>query len=171
MCPGRTLKARHALRPKPCRPHNGSGHITWIPFPGARSLLHLSVKSTSPRWCPAAPASIRVSSEFHSGDVNNHSGPGPICVPHPAGIPIHIAPESVFTISRNAYSPGPESAHGKSRTEGRTGCRLRDARDLPAIRYQPGQLIPYKKLRRIVNVIDCQHLPAIEIGGTVISLA
>ena len=28
------------------------------PFPGARNLLHLSVKSTSPRWCPAAPASI-----------------------------------------------------------------------------------------------------------------
>jgi hypothetical protein len=33
-----------------------------------------------------------------------------ICVPHPAGIRIHIAPESVFTISWNAYSHGPNSA-------------------------------------------------------------
>src|SRR5580704_6530680 len=35
-----------------------------------------------------------------------------ICVPHPAGIRIHIAPESLFTISRNAYSHAPHSAVG-----------------------------------------------------------
>src|SRR5690348_2204019 len=88
---------------------------------------------------------------------------------------VRIAP--IYNTDSGAFSVGASeiliagSLHGKSRTEGRTGCRLRDAGDLPAIRYQPGQLIPYKKLRCIVNVIDCQHLPAIEIGGTVISLA
>src|SRR5215831_9740399 len=69
------------------------------PFLGQRSLLHLSVKSTSPSWCPAAPASIRVSSEFHSGHVNNDSGPDRFA--------FHIPPESVFTSSRNPYSPFP----------------------------------------------------------------
>jgi len=39
--------------------------------------------------------------------VNNDSGRADLR-PHPAGIPIHIAPESAFTISRNAYSHGPE---------------------------------------------------------------
>src|ERR1700730_8735311 len=34
----------------------------------------------------------------------------PFCVPHPAGIRFQHFPESVFTISRNAYSHAPDSA-------------------------------------------------------------
>ena len=68
------------------------------------------METASARSCPAQPASIKGYSEIHSGDVNNDSGPRAICVPHPAGIRIHIAPESVFTISRNAYSHAPEYA-------------------------------------------------------------
>src|SRR5258708_18741577 len=40
---------------------------------------------------------------------------GLICVPHPAGIGIHIAPESVFMISRNAYSHAPLRLHQNPR--------------------------------------------------------
>src|SRR5205807_7209879 len=88
--------------------------FSWTLFPRARSSLHLSVETASARSCPAQPASIKGYSEMHSGDVNNDSGPRAICVPHPAGIRIHIAPESVFTISRNAYSHAPEYASGWS---------------------------------------------------------
>jgi len=43
--------------------------------------------------------SIRVSSEFHSGDVNNDSGPGRFA--------FHIPPESLFTSPRNPHSQFP----------------------------------------------------------------
>jgi hypothetical protein len=53
---------------------------------------------------------MKIPSENHSGDVNKDSNPTGFSVPHPAGIPIHIAPESVFIIFRNAYSHAPEFA-------------------------------------------------------------
>ena len=33
------------------------------------------MEATSRRWCPAMPASIKASSENHSGDVNKESEP------------------------------------------------------------------------------------------------
>jgi len=42
--------------------------------------------------------------------MNNHSGRDRLAFHIATGIPIHIAPESLFTISRNAYSHCPESA-------------------------------------------------------------
>ena len=60
--------------------------LQWQQDPGVREGLPP---------CPAAPASIRASSEIHSGDVNHDSGPSRFA--------FHIPPESVLTISRNAY--------------------------------------------------------------------
>ena len=39
---------------------------------------------------------MKISSENHSGHVNNHSGPGALF--------IHFPPESLFTSARNLYS-------------------------------------------------------------------
>jgi len=52
---------------------------------------------------------IKGYSENHYGDVNYDSGLQVTCVPFPVGNRIHIALENVFTISRNAYSHGPDS--------------------------------------------------------------
>jgi hypothetical protein len=59
----------------------------------------VAVLDVRPHTCPAVPASIKASSEFHSGDVNNDSGLGQFA--------FHIPPESLFTSPRNPYSPFP----------------------------------------------------------------
>ncbi|HLG94826.1 MAG TPA: hypothetical protein VKX49_00810 [Bryobacteraceae bacterium] len=53
---------------------------------------------------------MKIFLEIHSGDVNIQSRAGRILHPFPAGIVIHIAPESLFTSLRNDYSHAPESA-------------------------------------------------------------
>jgi len=49
-------------------------------------------------------------SQNNSGHVNKDSGAGSDFHPLPAGIPIHITPESLFTWLRNEYSHRPEYA-------------------------------------------------------------
>jgi hypothetical protein len=51
---------------------------------------------------------MKIFLEIYSGDVNIQSGAGRILHPFPAGIVIHIAPESLFTSLRNDYSHAPE---------------------------------------------------------------
>jgi hypothetical protein len=70
----------------------------------------------------SAPASIKASSESHSGHVNTHSGLGRFA--------FHIPPESIFTSPRNPYSqfPGtlihmPRNLHLRVR---RDRCRYRN---------------------------------------------
>jgi hypothetical protein len=60
----------------------------------------------------AARLRVKLFSEIHSGHANNDSGAGGIFHPFPAGIVIHIVPESLFTSLRNRYSHAPEYAIG-----------------------------------------------------------
>jgi hypothetical protein len=63
---------------------------------------------------------MKFSLENYSADVNIHSGPTCFSHPFPPGINIHIAPESLFTSSRNDYSHAPESAlYSEPKNEGK----------------------------------------------------
>jgi hypothetical protein len=80
------------------------------PLLGHSALLHLSVEKPVPAVVQRRPFKDEVLFRKSFRDVNNDSGPGRIFHSFPAGIAIHIVPESLFTSLRNRYSNAPEYA-------------------------------------------------------------